>query len=234
VATFGFIGEGITDQTIIEDILLGFATDHDLDEPELAPLQPPFDFAPGGWTLVFHYLARGEHRNALQTLDYLIIHVDTDVSHEKGFDVPHNDENGPLPVEKLVENVIGRLIALIGKETYEAHAHRFIFAVAVHSTECWLLPLVFDDNKTNKLTGCLDAINHELRALRNESPLSLADGTGKDPTIYRKHSRAYRKPKQLRKSHPKNPSFTLFIRHLEQRLAPPPPLSPPPEAAPPA
>ena len=43
MATFGFIGEGVTDQIIIENVLLGFAHSHDLDEPEVLPLQPSFD-----------------------------------------------------------------------------------------------------------------------------------------------------------------------------------------------
>lgn len=224
MATFGFIGEGITDQLIIEDILLGFSNTHDLDEPEILPLQPPFDYAPGGWTLVFHYLRRGEYRNALQTLDYLVIHVDTDRSEDVGFDVAKNNEAGVLAPEALIEKVVEKLIELIGKENYEAHASRFIFAIAVDSTECWLMPLVFQDSKAEKTTGCLDALNYELKIVRGESRLSLADHSGKDAKAYRKISRDYRKPKVFRMCVPKNPSLTLFVRQLERLL-------PPPEAA---
>ena len=94
--TFGIIGEGITDQIVIKSILLGFfAEKSDDEDPEVKAIQPPLDKSgqagahpPAGWTLVFDYLRRGEHRNALQYCDYLVIHVDTDVSEEKGFDVP--------------------------------------------------------------------------------------------------------------------------------------------------
>lgn len=184
MTTFGLIGEGITDQIIIENVLFGFANVHELDEPAITQLQPPFNSPHGGWTLVFHYLNRGEYRKDLQTLDYLVIQVDTDVSQDVGFDVPWNDSNGPLPIETLVQNVVTKLVDLIGKDTYEAHANRFIFAIAVHSTECWLLPLVFNDNKATKIEHCLKAIDHELMKVRNEKPLSSADGA-KDPKTYR-------------------------------------------------
>ena len=164
-------------------------------------------------------MRRGEYRTALQTLDFLVIHVDSDVSQEIGFDVPWNDSNGALPIETLVQNVVARLVELIGKKTYEAHAQRFIFAIAVHSTECWLMPLVFHDKKGEKITGCLEAINYELRAVRSEKPLSLADGSGKEPKAYRQLSRDYRKPKVLREGAAKNPSLMLFVRQLE-RLVP--------------
>jgi len=119
-----------------------------------------------------------------------------------------------------VENVIAKLVGLIGRETYEAYADRFIFAVAVHSIECWLLPLVFDDHKTAKITGCLDVLNHELRAVRNVAPLSLADGKGKDPQVYARHAREYKKPKQLQKCSTKNRSLALFLNQFGRLLSP--------------
>lgn len=72
MATFALIAEGITDQIVIENILIGCLTEGE-EEPEVNRLQPLRDStgqsaapAPGGWTLVFEYLRLGKHLEALQ------------------------------------------------------------------------------------------------------------------------------------------------------------------------
>lgn len=62
MATFAIIAEGITDQVVIENILLGCFADED-EEPTVNYEQPLLDTtgqsaapAYGGWTLVFDYL----------------------------------------------------------------------------------------------------------------------------------------------------------------------------------
>lgn len=105
---------------------------------------------------------------------------------------------------------------LIGDEIWRAHGERFIFATAVHSLECWLLPLLFPDQKAKraKLTGCLDAANHELR--RQGRPV-LTRGTGKDPDAYRAASDPYRKRRVLLAHVDHNLSLTQFVREVERR-----------------
>ena len=216
--TFGIVGEGITDQIVLEQILLGHFGD-DEEEPAVNYVQPLLDVTgkkgapePGGWSLVLKWLELGRHKEALQFNDYLVIQIDTDVSQQKGYDVPWRDGGKDLTVEELVARVVGKLVGLIGAEFYAAHKSRFLFAVAVNEIECWLLPLFFVDNKAAKTTGCLEAISHEQRR-RNEAPLLQADS--KDPKRYREVARQYNKPKILRKSYPKNRSFELFIQQLD-------------------
>lgn len=69
--TFGVIGEGPTDQTVIENILLGYFADQE-DEPVINPIQPPrpLDETPAGWGQVFQCLKRKDHEGALQFNDY--------------------------------------------------------------------------------------------------------------------------------------------------------------------
>ena len=90
---FGVIAEGPTDQTVIENILLGYFEDQE-DEPDIQSIQPPRPLTrhrPAGWTLVFKSLERKDHEGALQYNDYLVIHIDTDVQEEPGFDVPRRE-----------------------------------------------------------------------------------------------------------------------------------------------
>ena len=154
---FGVIAEGPTDQIVIENILLGYFQDQE-DEPAIHPIQPPRPLTetPGGWGHVFKSLERKDYAGALQYNDYLVIHIDTDVQEQPGFDVPRRDGGKELSVSERVDRVIARLKQDIDPEFYKANAHRILFAIAVDTIECWLLPLLYDDQKAAKTTGCLE------------------------------------------------------------------------------
>jgi hypothetical protein len=219
MTTFGIIAEGHTDQLVIEHVLLGFFADQDI-EPEVNYLQPPRnidsgDTPPAGWTLVFQHLEAGGHRKALQANDYLIVHIDTDVCDEVGFDVPRRCEGRELNCDELADAVTARLQAQMGPEFVAAHGQRVLFAVAVNATECWLLPLV-SPTKATKIAGCLSAANLALRKAGND-PLSAADGRQKSPRCYRQVAAAYKKKKVLDKAGRQNPSLARFLDALAGR-----------------
>jgi hypothetical protein len=227
VPSFAIIAEGVTDQAVLENILRGyFATDD--DEPVVNHVQPPRDAtprggapAPGGWTLVFRSLSAGDHRKALQLNDYVVIHIDTDVAEEPGYDVSRRAVDGrPLPPEELIEQVKRRLVAAMGAEFCARHAARIVFAVAVDAIECWLLPLLYDGEaaKKAKITGCLDAADRKLRRL-NRPPLSTAGS--KSLASYEKASRDYLKRRKLMEHRGENPSLDVFVRNLEALRAEP-------------
>lgn len=214
---FGVIAEGPSDQPVIENILLGFFQD-EVEEPVINPVQPPLATAsnpapPGGWSLVFESLKRGEPQKALQFNDYLVIHIDTDVQEEPGFDVPRREGGDELSIPERVERIIARLVRDIDPEFFKTDGHRILFAVAVDSIECWLLPLLCKNKKAGKTTGCLDAANHELRRTGRKG-LSGADGT-KFPAAYDAASRGYLKRKTLMKHCGQNPSLKLFVERLD-------------------
>ena len=71
------------------------------EEPVVNHVQPPRDArpkgsgpAPGGWTLVLRSLRAGDHRKALQLNDYVVVHIDTDVCEEPGYDVSRRAADG--------------------------------------------------------------------------------------------------------------------------------------------
>jgi hypothetical protein len=221
VLTFGIIGEGFTDQIVLEQILIGFFRDQDplvtyVQPPPLGEIQGSGEPAPGGWDLVFKSIAQGDHVEAAARNDYVVLQIDTDVSEQKGYDVPHRDGGRELGVDELAARVIDKLTGLMGAGFYAAHARQFIFAIAVHSVECWLLPLLYNDAHVAKITGCLEAANE---ALRRKNMLSLSKpgrrGQEKDPQSYRKLSREYTRRKRLMELRDKNASLALFIRQLD-------------------
>jgi hypothetical protein len=214
VPSFAIIAEGVTDQIVLENVLCGYF--HADDALVVNHVQPPRtrEPAPGGWTLVFRSLRAGDHRKALQLNDYLVVHIDTDVSEEPGYDVSRRAADGrPLSPEELIGQVARRLVAEMGEEFYARNAPRIVFAIAVDAIECWLLPLLYDGEpaKKSKIMGCLEAADWKLRRL-GRPPLSTAGG--KSPASYEKASRDYTKHSRLMRYSGENPSLEVFVRNL--------------------
>ncbi len=171
---FGLACEGKTDQSTIENILCGYFKIPDLDE-EITELQPLLDETDknqsqkdfGGWQMLLAYLSTIRFRDDVLNNNFIVIQVDTDISNEKNFDVSQFDANNkPLAPEVLITHVIAKLVATIESgETgfYQEHAERIIFAVSVHSIECWLYAHYNKESlKSPKITGCAKALSHYL------------------------------------------------------------------------
>jgi len=223
MTTFAFIGEGVTDFCVVENILLGWFGDQEL-EPEIIPLQPPAlvqggATPPGGWTLIKAYLAEHALSGALGfDNDYVVIHIDSDVCEEPGFGVKkqHPTDARPRTPAELVTAVRNRVIEWIGVDKFKRYEARVLFAIAVEGIECWLLPLLTDHKtKQAKTTNCLKAAND---LLRSKDDPGLAKPTGhKNLSAYRKVSKRFCKLKTLRSLASRNPSLNLFVQQLEAR-----------------
>lgn len=184
ILKFAIIAEGPCDQVVIENILIGYFRSDD-GEPTVNYVQPPQATTadpspPGGWTRVFQSLRNGDPQKALQFHDYLVIHIDTDVQEEAGFDVPRRDGRKVFSVPERVAHVRDRLIRDIDPVFYQNYGTRILFAITVDSIECWLLPLLSNnDAKAKKITGCYNAVNAELR--RTGRPLLSTKETHHPP-----------------------------------------------------
>ena len=213
---FAIIGEGVTDQIVLRNILLGYFQDHD-PEPLIVFEQPPLDTTgaaglphpPGGWTLVVQYLRARKYLQALQLNRYVVIQIDTDIASDLG--VPRI---ATASDDEFIESIISKLCSYIADEDLASVRERLLFAVGLDEIECWLLPLVFDRSEKASLaktTGCLEAIDHKLKRL-NEVPL-FTKKDGKDPRRYGRISAPYRRRKQLDEA-ATNPGFARFLREL--------------------
>jgi len=143
----------------------------------------------------------------------VVIHVDTDVCEEPGYDVSRRDAQGQtLSVQALIAAVRDKLIAAMGGG-FADYESKVVFAVAVDSIECWLLPLLYDERaKQKKIAGCQAAANEKLRRL-NREPLS--SGESKFVPRYERESSEFRKQSTLMKHRDKNPSLFVFIAALD-------------------
>ncbi len=222
-ASFALVTEGLTDQIIIENILVGFFDDPDINVNPLQPLRDETDrhraLNPGNWHKVLEYCSSEEFRGAFQFNDYVVIQIDTDVAADYG--VSDRDENGTeISVEAVVERVKNALIARIGQDFYDSYTSRILFAISVQSIECWLLPLYFSDKKKSKTINCLGTLNQALKSKRSFT----IDPSSKNPKHYESLSIEYAKHKRLMALYPSNPSLEMFVSALERTKTPPVPI----------
>jgi hypothetical protein len=210
--SFRLITEGVTDQITLEIILSIFYNDTDID---VERLQPPGDETDryrqkdyGGWGEVFRYLQSIEFQEAIGFADYFIVQVDTDVSQE--YHIPHQEEGRDLTPEEIFEKVKEKLISRMDDAFYNIHKGKMLFAICIHSIECWFLPLYYTDKRKSKLINCLETLN---RQLKGQEGFTI-DPKNKNSKYYERISKRFKNKKTLLKLSSQNPSFKIFINSL--------------------
>jgi len=213
MAKFALACEGVTDQIVIENILCGFYKDYDDLDEEIQPLQPPYDITTqkqkedefGGWEMLLEYLSEKRFRDDVLNSDYVIVQIDTDISEHVNFGISQHD----LSTESLIVKVIERLITQIDskKEFYQKYQNKIIFAISVHSLECWILP-IYKSSNNEKISGCFEALQRESKKIK----------VIKNYKTYEKLSKDFLKYKNLIKIASKNSSFQIFINKLPQNI----------------
>ena len=217
---FKLICEGITDQIVIESILVGHFNNGDIEVDCLQSLRDATDenkATDAGWHKVFEYCKSSVFRGAFQQEDsYIIIQIDTDIfkgdSVSEEYGINTKDSNGTdLTVHELINNVVAKFIETIGEDFYKKEEERIIFAISVDSIECWLLPLYYQDNRKSKTVNCLKTLNE---ALAKKEGFTI---DAKNPQYYRKIIKPYQKQKTLYKYQNENLSFHIFIENVEAK-----------------
>lgn len=221
MAEFALVCEGVTDQITISNILCGFFYNEDLDE-DIAPLQPPYDATTqkqkgfGGWQMLLAYLQEAQFRDAILNNRYVIVHVDSDISPNPGFDVSHvTEKNQELSVEVLIEAIVAKLVAVINTNApdfYEHHQEKIIFCISVHSIECWLLAHYSSKvPKKTRIKGCEKALKYTLEKGHGiKSKIFI-----KNYVFYDWLSGPLLDGKRLRSLSQKEPSLRIFLTSLE-------------------
>jgi hypothetical protein len=213
---FGIVAEGVTDQAVIENIIYGFL---DENEPEsvnwLQPLRDATDskLGFGNWLNVIEYCKSERLKADFENNDFIIIQIDTDVSEETHFEVSKFDENNQERMsEQLIDAVVEKLNELIIKanqqDFFDFYQSKIIFAIAVHSIECWLLPLHTNTNRNMEVTK-----NCESRLVRG-----LRRSIRKEVRIYDDLSRNFIKIREINRVRQHNISLNIFIENLERQV----------------
>src|SRR5690606_33613384 len=131
-----------------------------------------------------------------------------------GYEVSRRDPSTgtQLDANQLREAAKACVIEWMGADFDEKYGHRVLFAIAVDTIECWLLPLLEDKPaKQRKTTGCEAAANAALRRAGR-------DALGKETLRrYEDEAAPCRKRKTLMTRGPRNPSLAAFLAELTER-----------------
>jgi hypothetical protein len=209
----GLISEGITDQAILENILIGVFGDDNIDVNPLRPLRDQTDtnrVSQGqfsNWELVFDFCRSTSLGDALEFNDILVIHIDTDCGAEVNFGLALTSPSGDLrSVAELVADTRALLINAIGTELYDTYAHRIVFAIPVLSSECWILAIANVKGRASVFHNCDDKVFHRERRAGNRPE--------KTYKYYDQLSALYRKSKHLTRAAESNESLQCFLTEL--------------------
>lgn len=207
---FGLACEGITDQITLENILCGYFENPDLSE-DITALQPPFDETDqkqgdGGWPLLLKYLASTRFRDDVLNTEFVVLQIDSDIADKLG--IPHKDNNGnDLLAEIIITQLKAQLIASINigaSQFYETHAPKILFAICVHSLECWL---VAHHAEQSAIHDCFEV----LKAVIAPNVVRVT----KKPKNYNKLSEPFLARANIDAATEKAPSFRVFIQSLD-------------------
>jgi hypothetical protein len=215
MANIGIISEGITDQIVIENILIGLLRDDDLS---IDPLQPSRDAtdedlatSAGNWDKVFEYCESSRFQYAVLNTDFIIVQIDADIFKTKEISEKYRLHFATdISVEDCVWQIQNMLIELIGRDFYTSYSSKIIFAISIDSIECWLLPIYFQNKpqQASKTINCLNSLNQVLSKQEN----FVIDK--KKPQYYRKASKPYLKHKDFVRLYPMNPSLKIFVESV--------------------
>ena len=201
--TFGAIVEGITDFPVINSILIGYFNDSRIDINLISPIN--FKVS-SNYDKVFKSCKPEKLKRAFLANKYIIIHVDTDVS--ASFGISHYEDSKALSPEQLIDKVADKFKHQMGEEFYSQYGHRIIFAIAVHSIECWLFPILASlasEDKSAETDNCCQTLEKTVPSFR------------KKYDYYQEITERYRNHDDLLKLYRENPSLKIFIEQLANR-----------------
>lgn len=207
--TFGIVSEGPTDQVVIEYILAAFLENRGLP---VARLQPREGQA-GTWDKVFRYCASDEFKGAFTTLDYVIVHIDTDFMKGKNVAANYKIDLKKLDTRQTIQAFHEKFQELIGEFFYERFKDQIIFAVAVNRMECWLMPLCFDDKAMAAQTKNCDKAINQLLSKQKGYAIKL-----KRAEHYQEIMEKIEGKSSVLHYAEKNPSFQIFVEELEAKV----------------
>jgi hypothetical protein len=218
---FALITEGPSEHRIIKHIITKYFKDYD---PEINQIQPKIvndkQKTTGGWNEVLKYCEREELKDIFVENDYLIIQIDTDQSQIKPFNVSHTKQYDEKSISKTCEDlyieVVGKLKGLIKPEILTTYSNKILFAICIHTIECWLLPLYYENNHKSNTKNCLATLNIELRR-HNLNTIPLKDKN--NPKSIRNYEiilRNWKRRQDIDNSSQHNPAFKYFTDSLKE------------------
>ena len=214
MTSFALITEGITDQVVLEYILDGLSSG-DATTTALRPLRDATDASRvadnefSGWEKVFDFLKSEDIIDAIDTNDFVIIQIDTDMGDHPHFGLSLREKT----IITIVEECIGKLKSSLHPEFPPSELERLLFAIPVLSTECWILSLhhFINNNKgyhhnNDTITNCEDDLTQFLE--RQNSSFE------KKCEVFRVLCKDFRKQKNIQAVAQRTPCLQHFVNQV--------------------
>ena len=211
----GIVSEGTSDYRVLKHIAGRYLKQVDPNiqfvplQPKETPLSKQEGF--GGWQKVFTYINGEEGEPNIITalnegVDFIIVQIDTDVRACYGVECSDNDK------QQLWDTVKAKLIECTCEEI---DISKLLFAITIHSIECWLIPFLETNvGKCGKIDACVNTINNSMRATGNFiDPDNKNDKRAQqayDYVLKRK-----KKKSELLTCAQYNKGFELFLKQLD-------------------
>ena len=214
MAAIGLICEGVSEVNMISYIIRRYLGDVDVNtiQPEIVNgKQDSF----GGWRQVLNYCNEDKFEQIFATNDFIVIQIDTDTCCEKGYDVDiYDDNHNRISDSTLFARVVDRLKLNLSDIFLQKYNDRIIFAVCINETECWLLPLYYNDDRRCGTDFCIRKLNQELKKQNLNIPDKDKNSVYAQKT-YREIFKKIKKKATIQEISQYNFGFKRFVEQLD-------------------
>lgn len=170
MASIALICEGVSEIKILSYIINRYMG----DEVVVNAIQPSLKTVhgqekqdeDGGWLQVLNHCTDEVVKDVMASNEYLVIQIDTDACIQTNYNVDIYDENhNKVADNTLYERVITRLKLNISEEIWSNYSDRILFAICFNETECWLLPLYYENDAKKRCAtnNCIYILNQKLQ-----------------------------------------------------------------------
>lgn len=170
MASIALICEGVSEIKILSYIINRYMGDNvvvNAIQPSLKTVhgQEKQD-EDGGWMQVLNHCTDEVVKDVMASNEYLVIQIDTDTCNQTNYNVDIYDETHNKVADTILyERVSTRLKLNISEEIWSNYSNRILFAICFNETECWLLPLYYENDAKKRCAtnNCIYILNQKLQ-----------------------------------------------------------------------
>jgi|GEM_PF-1029063 len=218
--SFALVTEGVSDHAVIERLIHTTLAKNLENQIYINRFHPKPDetdnawYGPkGGWERVFEFCSCQNSLNKAMAYNrYLVIQMDTDTGGHQNFGIQLTDSNGEIPEAQIISEVTSLIISKFPDGFYNQYQDQIIFAISIHSIECWILPFY---EPTPKKQPQINTCARRLAHLLTKENISSVKRYKEYSIICKK----IRRLKDIEDKKSQSLSLTIFIEAL-QRLIP--------------
>lgn len=220
MASIALICEGVSEIKILSYIINRYMS----DSVVVNAIQPSLKTAhgqekqdeEGGWLQVLNHCTDEVVKDVMASNEYLVIQIDTDACIQTNYDVDIYDEDHKKVADNILyERVYTRLKQNISDDIWSKYSDRILFAICFNETECWLLPLYYENDAKKRCatSNCIYILNQKLQ----KDGFGIPEKAKNSPEAVNVYQRVLKKMK--RKDIPRiaqyNYGFQKFVEQLE-------------------